>query len=64
MKRACAVAVLAAAGLTTAVACGGPIGDKIAATCEVKSRDAWFGYARTVFAFDGEEAWVVEPKAG
>ena len=37
--------------------------ERIAAKCEVKARDVWHGYDRTVFAFDGEEAWVVEPKA-
>jgi len=54
--------ILTVAGLMSAVAFGGPMADKIAETCEVKARDAWFGYDRTVFVFDGEEAWVVEPK--
>ena len=43
---------------------GGRLGDEIAAMCEVMRRDMWHGYSRTVFAFDGEEAWVVEPKSG
>ena len=38
------------------------LGAKIAAKYSVKGTDNWCGYTRTVFAFDGEEAWVVEPK--
>lgn len=39
------------------------LGAKIAAKYSVKGTDNWYGYTRTVFEFDGEEAWVVEPKA-
>ncbi len=49
--------------LAAQAALAGSVSDEIAKTCEVKSRDTWYGYSRTVFAFDGEEAWVVEPKA-
>ncbi len=45
------------------VALAGGVADEIAKTCEIKSRDKWCGYERTIFAFNGEEAWVVEPKA-
>ena len=50
--------VIAAAQMSLA----GGVADEIAKTCEVKSRDKWYGFERIVFAFDGEEAWVVEPK--
>ena len=48
--------------LAAQAALAGGLSDEIAKTCEVKARDTWYGYARTVFVFDGEEAWVVEPK--
>ena len=48
--------------LAAQAALAGGVSDEIAKTCEVKARDTWYGHARTVFVFDGEEAWVVEPK--
>ena len=35
---------------------------KIAATKKVLRSDTWYGYKRTVFDFEGHEAWVVSPK--
>ena len=40
----------------------GDVAQKIAATKKVLRRDTWYGYRRTVFDFDGHEAWVVSPK--
>ena len=37
------------------------LSEKIAAKYKVKARDAWYGCVRTVFDFEGYEAWVVEP---
>ena len=37
---------------------------KIAEKYFVKSTDVWYGGLRTVFNFDGYEAWVVEPPEG
>ncbi len=45
------------------MAVAGGVADEIAKSCTVKARDKWCGYDRTVFVFDGEEAWVVEPKS-
>ena len=58
MKRMVGI-VLAAAQMALA----GGVSDEIAKTCEIKSRDKWCGFERTIFVFDGEEAWVVEPKS-
>ena len=38
--------------------------DKIARTCTVTTNDVWYGGQRTVFRFQGREAWVVEPPEG
>jgi len=35
---------------------------RIAALKKVVRSDVWYGYARTVFEFEGHEAWVVSPK--
>ncbi len=40
----------------------GDVAQKIAATKKVLRSDTWYGYKRTVFDFDGHEAWVVSPK--
>ena len=37
---------------------------KIAATHRVSGTDVWYGCRRTVFDFEGYEAWVVEPPEG
>ena len=39
----------------------GPDGDRIAAKCKVIDRNTMQGFPRTVFEFEGCEAWVVEP---
>ena len=53
---AAALTALAAAALWA-----GPDGDLLAAKCEVMARDTFQGFDRTVFMFEGCEAWVVEP---
>ena len=40
----------------------GDVASKIAATKKVLRSDTWYGYKRTVFDFEGHEAWVVSPK--
>ena len=37
-------------------------GDRIAAKCKVIDRNTLQGFPRTVFEFEGCEAWVVEPE--
>ena len=56
------LAVLAATACGTAF--GGVLTEKIAAQHKVTRTDNWYGFDRTVFDFDGYEAWIVEPKAG
>ena len=41
----------------------GPDGDRIAAKCKVFTRDRMLGFERTIFEFEGCDAWVVEPAA-
>ena len=36
---------------------------KVADTQRVVVKDVWYGFDRTVFEFQGREAWIVEPKA-
>ena len=38
------------------------VAQTIAAKKKVLRSDTWYGYKRTVFDFDGHEAWVVSPK--
>ena len=40
------------------------LSDRIAAACSVKTNDVWYGGRRTVFDFNGYDAWVVEPPEG
>jgi len=40
------------------------LSDRIALRFKVNGQDDWYGCARTVFDFEGYEAWVVEPPAG
>ena len=40
----------------------GEVVKKIIATKKVIRSDTWYGYKRTVFDFEGHEAWVVSPK--
>ncbi|MCQ2390255.1 MAG: alpha/beta fold hydrolase [Kiritimatiellae bacterium] len=44
-------------------AVGGALTDRIAAKYKVKGTDMWYGGQRTVFDFEGYDAWVVEPPA-
>ncbi|MBO4709713.1 MAG: alpha/beta fold hydrolase [Kiritimatiellae bacterium] len=37
------------------------VAQRIAATKKVLRSDTWYGYSRTVFDFEGHEAWVVSP---
>ena len=56
---------LALAGAWAGMASAAPVlTEKIAARHKVTRTDNWYGFDRTVFDFDGYEAWVVEPKAG
>lgn len=50
--------------LAPQIAAAGDLTDRIAAKCEVVKTDDWYGGRRTVFRFQGHEAWVVEPAAG
>ena len=47
--------------LAAASAFAGSLTDKIAAKYKVKKTDVWYGGERTVFDFNGYDAWVVEP---
>ena len=38
------------------------VAKRIAATKKVLRSDTWYGYNRTVFDFDGHEAWIVSPR--
>ena len=38
------------------------VAQKISAKKKVLRSDTWYGYKRTVFDFEGHEAWVVSPK--
>ena len=38
------------------------VAQKIAATKKVLRSDTWYGHNRTVFDFEGHEAWIVSPK--
>ena len=60
------IAVVFAAALAASVAGASPEPEsapaaRIAAGMKVLRRDVWHGYARTVFDFEGHEAWVVSP---
>jgi len=41
---------------------GPALAARISATKKVLRSDTWYGYKRTVFDFEGHEAWVVSPK--
>lgn len=61
MKR---IIVAAAAALGGVAALAGELADRIKECgCVVRKTDAWCGGERTVFEFEGREAWVVEPPA-
>ena len=57
--------VLAGLSLIALTAAGEPqLTAKIATKHRIVRTDSFYGFDRTVFDFDGYEAWVVEPKAG
>lgn len=53
--------IVTVAALTAVVSSGGNLTQRIAQTHKVKAADTWYGGQRTVFDFDGYDAWVVEP---
>ena len=55
---------LVVAAAVASIGFGGDLTAKIAAKFPVTGTDEWYGCRRTVFRFDGHEAWVVEPPAG
>ena len=57
-------ASLAAILLGSSLAYGGQLTERIAKRHAVKSTDVWYGGRRTVFDFEGYDAWVVEPPEG
>ena len=59
MKTLLVMTVLALA----TVAQAGKLTEKIAEKHKVKGTDVWYGGERTVFDFEGYDAWVVEPPA-
>ena len=59
MKTLMVMTVLALA----TVAQAGKLTEKIAEKHKVKGTDVWYGGERTVFDFEGYDAWVVEPPA-
>ena len=61
MKAFTLTSVLLAACCLAGSAFAGNLTDKIAAKYKVKSTDVWYGGQRTVFDFQGFDAWVVEP---
>ena len=60
MKR---LMVMAVAAVAAASALAGDLTERIAAKYKVTKTDEWFGGRRTVFDFEGHDAWVVEPPA-
>ena len=53
--------VFAVATLAAFAACATPLTQKIAETQQIVRTDKWHGFERTVFKFEGRNAWVVEP---
>ena len=62
--RVCVMALAAVCGLACSADAAPRLTEKIAAQHQVMRTDMWHGFDRTVFDFDGYEAWVVEPRAG
>ena len=60
MKWFCLVCAVLGVGLSEA----SELSDKIATKYKITGQDAWYGCRRTVFDFEGYEAWVVEPPEG
>ena len=57
------VTVGCAVSLVCGTVCGAVLPERIGRTHQVRTTDEWYGYSRTVFDFEGYEAWVVEPKS-
>ena len=55
--------IITVAALTAVVSSGGNLTQRIAQAHKVKVADSWYGGQRTVFDFDGYDAWVVEPSS-
>lgn len=62
----CGSALVLLAGLLVAwrPAQGGQLTEKIGCRHQIKSTDVWNGGQRTIFDFNGYDAWVVEPPDG
>lgn len=58
------LAFIAGSVLPMASAGASSLAEKIGAKYTVVTNDIWYGGQRTVFTFQGHEAWVVEPPAG
>ena len=58
------VAAALAMGASAQEVARSDLADRIRAKCEVVKTDMWYGGRRTVFKFQGREAWVVEPPEG
>lgn len=59
MKHFLFAVVLSACSLTH----GGRLTERIAKQHTIKATDVWYGGERTVFDFDGYDAWMIEPPA-
>lgn len=38
--------------------------ERIGRNHKIRATDVWYGFSRTLFDFEGYEAWIVEPKVG
>jgi len=63
-KSAVALGVVGCAVLAAGSSLAGTLTERIAAKHKVKTADTWYGGRRTVFDFNGYDAWVVEPPEG
>ena len=61
MKSKTSLCVFAFAALAAFTLVAGPDGDRIGAKCNVITNSTFQGFERTVFEYEGCEAWVVEP---
>ena len=64
MKIQCLMFLFLSGLVSLQAVAGGRLTERIAAKCEVTKTDEWNGGVRTVFKFNGREAWVVEPPEG
>ena len=51
--------IITVAALMAVVSSGGNLTQRIAQTHKVKAADTWYGGQRTVFDFDGYDAWLM-----